>query len=328
LGRIGALCTSLNLFKKFLYIKINKQMSLYLKYRPKTLQEVKGNKELIASLDGMLSNLETCPHSFLLTGPTGCGKTTIGRIIADRLGCKGTDFKEVDSADFRGIDTVREIRKQCNFKSLDGPCRVWLIDECHKMTNDAQNALLKILEDTPSHVYFILCTTDPQKLLPTIKGRCSSFQVNTLNETQMTGLLKRVARAEGQKLEAEVMERMVLDGEGFVRNTLQILDQVLRVAPEEQLAVAQRTALEESESKALCKALLEGKPWKAVSAILRGLKNQDPEAIRRHVLGYASTVLLGNREDTAPLIIEEFLEPTYNSGFAQIVYASYSVTKG
>ena len=132
-------------------------MSLYLQYRPIELSQLKGNADIVATLEGMLDNRTSCPHAFLLHGPTGCGKTTIGRIIASSLGCKDSDFTEVDSADFRGIDTIREIRKSSQFMPTHGDVRVWLIDECHKMTNDAQNALLKILEDTPTHIYFVLC---------------------------------------------------------------------------------------------------------------------------------------------------------------------------
>ena len=302
-------------------------MSLYLKYRPKTLEEIQGNAEVSGALEGMLGDLRVCPHAFLLSGPTGCGKTTIGRIIATRLECKGSDFREIDSADFRGIDTVREIRKQSQFKSLEGPCRVWLIDECHKMTNDAQNALLKILEDTPKHIYFILCTTDPHKLLKTIQGRCSHFVVKPLNDNQMFRLLRKVVKAEGQELPKVVYDQISQDSFGHPRNALQILDQVLRVEPEQRLTVAKQSAEEQSESIELCRSLINGDGWKKVSGILNGLKEQDPEGIRRHVMGYAQAVLLKAESDKAALVIEEFLEPLYNSGFAGLVYACYSITK-
>ena len=302
-------------------------MSLYLKYRPQTLEEIVGNPEVTQALEGMLSTPDSCPHVFLLHGPTGCGKTTIGRIIASRLGCKGSDFREVDSADFRGIDTVREIRKQSQFKPLEGPCRVWLIDECHKMTNDAQNALLKILEDTPKHIYFVLCTTESHKLLKTILGRCSQFAVKPLNDNQMFRLLRKVVKEEGQSLPKIVYEQIAQDSFGHPRNALQILDQVLRVEEDQRLEVAKRSAEEQSESIELCRALIKGDSWKGISGILNGLKDQDPEGIRRHLLGYAQSVLLRGGDDTAARIIEELYEPLYNVGFAGLVYACYSITK-
>lgn len=302
-------------------------MSLYLKYRPRNFNEVKGNQETVEALTNMLSNSEKCPHSFLLQGPSGCGKTTIGRLIAQELGCKGNDFKEIDSAGFRGIDTVREIIKQCQFSPLEGSCIVWLIDECHKMTNDAQNALLKILEDTPRHVYFILCTTDPQKLIDTIKGRCSTFTVKLLEGTDMLRLLRDVVKCEGESLQKEVYQQIALDSLGHARNALQILDQVLRVAPEKRLTVAQKSAEEQSQVIELCRALIGRKGWKQIASTLEGLKGQDPETIRRVVLGYCQSILLKGENDTAAIIMEQFLEPTYNSGFSQVVFACYNAVK-
>ena len=303
-------------------------MSLYLKYRPADWNDVTGNDEIISSLSKMVDDKETCPHSFLLVGPTGCGKTTIGRIIANKLGCKGSDFREVDSADFRGIDTVREIRKQSQFRPLEGPCRVWLIDECHKMTNDAQNALLKILEDTPRHVYFILATTDPQKLLPTIKGRCSTFQVKPLSDSQMMKLLRSVVKAEEASLAKVVYEQIIQDSLGHPRNALQVLDQVLRVEHEKQLEVASRAAEEQSQSIELCRALISGKSWREINTILNGLKDQEAESIRRHVLGYCQAVLLKSENDQAAAVIEAFWEPFFNIGFPGLVFACYSSVKG
>ena len=302
-------------------------MSLYIKHRPSSLEEIKGNGETISALSSMLDNLETCPHSFLITGPTGCGKTTIGRIIANKLGCDPLDFKEIDSADFRGIDMVRDMRKNSQFMPVHGDCRVWLLDEVHKMTGDAQSALLKILEDTPSHVYFILCTTDPQKLLKTIKGRCSTFQMELLSDNHMKRLLRGIVREEKGELETEVYDQIIQDSQGHARNALQILEQVLAVSPEEQLKIASKAAEEQSQIIELCRALMGGKPWGNVKTILAGLKGQEPESIRRMVLGYAQNTLLRTDDEKAGLILEEFLEPTYDSGFPQIVYACYSVIK-
>jgi len=302
-------------------------MSLYLKYRPAELEHLKGNADIVTTLEGMLEDPDDCPHTFLLHGPTGCGKTTIARIIANRLGCNGTDLQEVDSAQFRGIDTAREIRSQSNYMALEGNCRVWIIDECHKMTNDAQNALLKILEDTPKHVYFVLCTTEPQKLIATIKGRCSIFQVKPLGEQDMYHLLRKVATKEGEQLTREVYDIIIRDSLGLPRNALQTLEQVLRASPERRVEIAQQAAAEQSQSIELCRILLKGGTWKEVNTILNGLRDQDAESIRRVVLGYCQAVLLKGDVYRAGLILEEFITPFYDSGFPQLVYACYSIIK-
>jgi DNA polymerase III gamma/tau subunit len=302
-------------------------MSLYQKYRPNKLEQVKGNTEIIKAISNMLLDRESVPHAFLLHGATGCGKTTIARIIAMELNCSGQDYREVDSADFRGIDTIREIRKNSQYLPLEGDCRVWVIDECHKMTNDAQNALLKILEDPPPHVFFILCTTDPQKLISTIRGRCSQFQVNVLNETQMLGLLRKIVRMEAQTLTDEVYDVIIKESNGHPRNAIQILEQVLNVPQEERVQMAKQAVRVQSQAIDLCRALIKKASWAEVKVILEGLKDQEVETIRRVVLGYMSAVLLKSDNQLVGRIMEEFLDPFYDSGFPQLVYACYAVTK-
>lgn len=299
-------------------------MSLYLKYRPTDLESVRGNSVVVEALQNMLSKIETCPHVFLLHGGTGCGKTTIGRIIADKLGCSGSDFAEIDSGQFRGIDTVREIRKNCNYKPINGDCRVWLIDECHKLTNDAQNALLKILEDTPKHVYFILCTTDPQKVISAIKGRSQEFQVNPLSDVQMKGLLRKIVKEEDESLAPEIYDQIIQDSMGHPRKALQILEQVLNVSEEKRLEVSKQAAVTQSQAIELCRVLLKkGAAWKEVASILTGLKDQEPEDIRRMVMGYCQAILLKAENDRAGMILEYFVEPFYNSGFPGLTLACY-----
>jgi len=304
-------------------------MILALKYRPKTLQEVKGNEELVTTLDSMLNDKESCPHSFLLTGPTGCGKTTIGRIIATRLNCFGSDLREIDSADFRGIDTIRDIRKNSQFMPLESDCRVWILDEVQQLTKDAQSALLKILEDTPPHIYFVLCTTDPQNLLPTLKGRCSLFTVQPLNPEIMYGLLRRIVRSEGEILDKEIYDQIISGAEGLVRNAVQNLQQVLESEPDQRLTVAKQAEERRSQTIELCRTLLKKESWKKVSSILEGLKEEkDVERIRRAVLGYCQSVVLkGGEIDRCGLIMEEFIEPFWNSGFPALVLACLRIVK-
>lgn len=298
---------------------------LYLKYRPKTLDEIVGNEDVVEVLRSQLTGKKPMPRSILFHGPTGCGKTTLGRIVANELGAKGSDLKEVDSADFRGIDTIRDIRKQSAYKPLEGPCRVWILDECHRQTNDAQSALLKALEDTPKHIYYILCTTDPQKLLPTIRGRCSQLQVNPLTDREMRILLRRVVKAEGENITKQVYDQIVQDSLGHPRNALQILAQVLSVEEENRLKVAQKTAEIQSKTIELCRALTQSAPWKKVADILKGLKGEEPEQIRRAVLGYCQAVLLGGEgNNTVAQVMEEFTEPFYNTGFPGLVLACYA----
>ena len=302
-------------------------MSTYLKYRPQTLDQIKGNERVVTTLRYMLQKRETFPHTLLIHGPTGCGKTTLARIIAKELGCVGMDYREVNTAEQRGIDTIRDIINNSQFAPLEGSVRVWVIDESQKLTSEAQHAFLKILEDTPAHVYFIVCTTEPQKLLPTIRGRCSDFQVSTLTEQQMMGLLRRVSKQEGQVLAKEVCDQIPRDSVGLPRNALQILDQVLSVPEEKQLEVARQSAAVVSQTIELCRALIKREKWKEITRILSGLKDEDPESIRRSVLGYCQSVLLKGEDDVAGYIMECFIDPFYDSGFPRLVFACYKIAQ-
>jgi len=203
-----------------------------------------------------------------------------------------------------------------------------LIDESHRLTVDAQNALLKALEDTPSHVYYILATTDPQKLLATIKGRCSQYTVVPLKEKEMYRLLRTVVKKEKETLASEIYEQIIQDSQGHPRNALQILDQVLGVVPEERLELAKRAAEQQSQVIELCRALLSATGWKRIANILSGLKDEDPESIRRAVLGYCDSILLKGENDRAGIVMDEMIESFYDSGWPGLTFACYKITRG
>jgi len=302
-------------------------MSLYKKHRPKKWETIIGNAAVIDSLRSQVAK-KNPPHCFLFTGPTGCGKTTISRILAKELNCVGADYREINSASFRGIDTAREVIAQANYKALEGANRMFMIDECHKLTNDAQNALLKLMEDTPPHVYLVFATTEPDKLLKPFVGRCSVYQLNTLTDTEMKKLLTRIVKKEGESLDEEVYEQIILDSLGHPRNALTVLEQVLTVEPNNRLEIAKKKAEEYIASIELCRALLKKAPWRSVAEILRSPTMKEVEGVRRAVCGYAAAVLIkGQSNDTAGLILEEFKNPFYDSGFPGLVYACYTVIR-
>lgn len=300
---------------------------LYKKYRPKTLKGVVGQTSAIASLQRLVEQ-NKIPHALLLTGPSGCGKTTIGRILRDILGCGKTDYMEVNSADFKGIDTIREIRRMVNLSPIAGKCRIWMIDEAHKLTSDAQNALLKLLEDTPSHVYFILATTDPHKIIKTIHTRCSEVKLQALNTKELERIIQRTVDKLGKQITPEVLQEIAEAAEGSGRKALVILEQVICLDTEqEQLAAIQATTLNKDAAIDLARALVNPRAdWKQVAAILKNI-NDEPEAVRYLVLGYCRAILLsgGPLASRAFTIIDIFSSNFYDSKQAGLAAACWEV---
>lgn len=302
----------------------------YKRFRPKTLKGVVGQEGAIASLQRFIDK-GSVPHCILLTGPSGCGKTTIGRILKTHLNCGDADFLEINSADFKGIDTIREIRRSVNLSPISGDCRIWLIDESHKLTNDAQNALLKILEDTPSHAYFMLATTDPQKLIKTIHTRASEVKLQALGPAALKRVLQRVIDKEGLTVTETVMDEIVDAADGSARKALVILEQVGGLGTEtEQVQAVQATSLNKDAAITLARALMNPRVnWKEVAPLLKELKDE-PEGIRYLVLGYCRSVLLGGGPLAARayMIIDIFSRNFYDSKQAGLAAACWEVVQG
>lgn len=293
---------------------------LYKKHRPVNLGQVVGNEATIQSVESMFQK-NRIPHAILLCGPSGCGKTTIGRIIAKRLGCHESEFTEVDSGQFRGVDTARELREQMVYAPQQGSVRVWLIDEAHMQTKDQQNAMLKALEDTPEHVYFMLATTDPDKLLKAIRTRCTTIEVDALTAEQIAKkVLYPVCLAEKRTIDKTVLLYIGEHCSGSARAALVQLDAVWDIKePAEQIAALKRMTVDEEAVTNLANLLLKGIPWPKLAPMLKDVVGE-PESIRRGVLGYMSAGACGwlannpSQLKRAGVIMTAFEKNWYDTG--------------
>ena len=304
---------------------------LYKKYRPKMLDEVVGNDALKATLRAYVKT-GTTPHFMLFSGPSGNGKTTIARILSRGLKISDQDYTELNCAVDNGIDMTRTLRDKAPLSPMNSPARMIVVDECHQLTKQAQEGLLKLLEDTPSHLYYVFCTTDTTKLLNTIKTRATEMVVQPLSEREVVSLCKRVATAEGMVVaDDDVWDKLGEYAAGSARKALVYLGQV-------QAAVAAGTnplkvfidSEAETAAFAIAQALQRKAGWPAIAPMLKTC-TEEPETIRRVIAGYFCTMLLGtttvNANTTrAAAVLTILTEPWYQTPKAQMVAALYAAS--
>lgn len=296
-------------------------MELYRKYRPSNFDEIIGNESAIKSLKKELKNGS---HVFLFTGPAGCGKTTLARIVAKEVGAGDLSIREINSAENRGIDTAREILQQMNFMPTDGNASVWILDEMHMITSAGQNALLKALEEVPESVYFLLCTTDPQKLIAPLKTRCSVVNVKPLNDEEMKILLKRVVKSEERKMGSEIYEKIIELANGGSRKALKLLAKVLYLDSNEERLESLKTedVSEDKDAIELCRALLGKTNFSSCMKLVSTIDVSEPERVRMLVLSYMNSVLTKGFNAKAAAAMQAFGQnTTFNNGKFQITIA-------
>lgn len=225
---------------------------LYRKYRPRDFSEVVGQEQVTGAIQNAFRTGRVA-HAYLFSGPRGVGKTSMARLIAKSLNCashasgkgevpcnvcasctafnegRGADVIEIDAASNRGIDDIRELRDGVRFVPTQGAYKTYIIDECHQLTKEAFNALLKTLEEPPSHAVFILATTDPEKVPATIISRTQHYQFRRPRPDEIAARLGTVAKKDGVVLEPDAAQLIAFAAEGSFRDAESILCQIMAV---------------------------------------------------------------------------------------------------
>ncbi|MEK7650315.1 MAG: DNA polymerase III subunit gamma/tau [Patescibacteria group bacterium] len=214
------------------------ELALYRKYRPSKFSEVIGQESVVQVLSGALK-LGNIAHAYLFAGSRGTGKTSVARILARELETQPEDLYEIDGASNRGIDEIRALREAVGTLPFRSPRKVYIIDEVHMLTKEAFNALLKILEEPPSHVVFILATTELERVPETIISRCQTFAFQKPSQPALQDLLQHIAKQEKFKLDKDAGELIALLGDGSFRDVTGLLQQAMSASSDHKITLAE-----------------------------------------------------------------------------------------
>ncbi|MBN1562216.1 MAG: DNA polymerase III subunit gamma/tau, partial [Anaerolineae bacterium] len=291
--------------------------ALYLKWRPQTFEDVIGQGHITRTLRNALYQ-GRIRHAYLFSGPRGTGKTSTARLLAKAVNCEqaDTDLRpcnvcghcravnegryldliEIDAASHTGVDDVRDLRDKIAFSPSEGQYKVYIIDEVHRFSGAAFDALLKTLEEPPAHAIFVLATTEIAKVPATIKSRCLMFEFRRVSLGEVVERLARIAEAENVSIDTAALELIAREGTGSVRDSISLLDQLL-ADPDEHITLAMAedilgTASGENVVELTQALLTSDAPWglDIINAALDG--GADPRQFGQQIIEHLRQVLL------------------------------------
>lgn len=280
---------------------------LHVSYRPATLDQVLGQDSIVNSLKNFQAN-NNWPHAYLLVGPSGTGKTTIGRIIASEIGAN--DIVEMDAATHSSVDGIRQLTASLQYKGFGvNSQRIIILDEVHAFSKQAWQALLKSIEEPPEHIYFVLCTTEADKVPKTIKTRCHEYNLKPVGYEDLAALVEVVAESEGIQLTTKMVNLLARESEGSPRQALTHLSKARACKDIEELRDILESADENSDVIELCRLLMKSSvSWTQVTAIIKKLEAPQPEGIRLTIIAYVSKVLINTTDEAKVVRMMQILE--------------------
>src|SRR5271157_815313 len=290
--------------------------AFYRKWRPRLWEQVVGQEHVVRTLQNEIRT-ERISHAYLFSGPRGTGKTTTARLLAKAVNCldpnlsgrpcnqcanclavnegRFLDLIEIDAASNTSVDDIRDLREKINFSPSQGRYKVYIIDEVHMLSTAAFNALLKTLEEPPSHAIFILATTEEHKIPATVLSRCQQHEFRRIPVNQIVSYLNRMCEEEKLEIEPEALTLIARQSTGSLRDAISLLDQLASNGEKISLATAQ-TVLGTATSQsvvALTDAILDKRPADGLNCIHQALDSgSDPRQFARQVVDYLGNLML------------------------------------
>ncbi|MCL9972292.1 MAG: DNA polymerase III subunit gamma/tau [Candidatus Pacebacteria bacterium] len=218
------------------------ELVLYRKYRPAAFADVVGQDHVITALQGALKE-KNVAHAYLFYGSRGTGKTSVARIFAGALGARDSDVHEIDAATYTGVDNIRALREEAAVMPFESERKVYIVDEVHMLSKGAFNAFLKLLEEPPSHVTFILATTELEKVPDTIQSRCQVFTFKKPTAKAIAETVIKIAKSEGYVLDKAAGELVALLADGSFRDSQSVLQKVLSASADKKITVDEVAAI-------------------------------------------------------------------------------------